>query len=436
MVDSKNDNKNEAPKMSFDLNMHTARLLMDEPFFAAISRRVDKRATTAIPTAGVLINRDSAQFEMLYNPEFFAGLTDEQRTDVLKHEFYHILFLHVTSRMPEDVDVKLWNVATDLAINSHLYNLPEGGLIPGKEGTPFEDLPRGESAEWYLANMPDFQSQSGPSGEGENGDESGDDNGEGSGQGSSGEQGGDSDSGASNGIPDSMDDHSGWSNDGSEENQKLNEEVQNIAKERLKEIVKNAAQECSRNNNWGSVPTSCKTEIMKVLESKIDWKKVLRYFIKTSQKANKSSSMKRINRRYPYVHAGRKTNRVAKVAISIDQSGSVDNEMLTKFFAELNSLASIAEFTVIPFDTTVDEKLVYTWKKGERRKWERVMCGGTDFNPPTDYVNERDFDGHIILTDMYAPKPKASKCQRMWMTTPEYAKRPYFTTKERIVAID
>ena len=64
------------------------------------------------------------------------------------------------------------------------------------------------------------------------------------------------------------------------------------------------------------------------------------------------------------------------------------------------------------------------------------MCGGTDFNPPTDYVNERDFDGHIILTDMYAPKPKASKCQRMWMTTPEYAKRPYFTTKERIVAID
>ena len=151
MVDSKNDNKNEAPKMSFDLNMHTARLLMDEPFFAAISRRVDKRASTSLPTAGVLINRDSAQFEMLYNPKFFAGLTDEQRTDVLKHEFYHILFLHVTSRMPEGVDVKLWNVATDLAINSHLYNLPEGGLIPGKEGTPFEDLPRGESAEWYLA---------------------------------------------------------------------------------------------------------------------------------------------------------------------------------------------------------------------------------------------------------------------------------------------
>ena len=64
------------------------------------------------------------------------------------------------------------------------------------------------------------------------------------------------------------------------------------------------------------------------------------------------------------------------------------------------------------------------------------MCGGTDFNAPTDWVNRRDFDGHIILTDLMAPKPKGSNCQRMWMTTKRYASRPYFQTNERIVAID
>jgi predicted metal-dependent peptidase len=32
----------------------------------------------------------------------------------------------------------------------------------------------------------------------------------------------------------------------------------------------------------------------------VDWKKVLRYFVKTSQRANKSTTIKRINRRYPY----------------------------------------------------------------------------------------------------------------------------------------
>ena len=102
----------------FDLNLNTARLLMEEPFFAAISRRIDKRASYAIPTAGVMVNPDTAQFEMLYNPKFFADLTDLQRADILKHEFYHVLFEHVTGRMPDGVNLKLWNIATDLAINS------------------------------------------------------------------------------------------------------------------------------------------------------------------------------------------------------------------------------------------------------------------------------------------------------------------------------
>ena len=72
----------------FDLNLHTARLLMDEPFFASISRRIDKRASFALPTAGVMVNPDTAQFEMLYNPSFFAKLTDAERRDILKHDSF------------------------------------------------------------------------------------------------------------------------------------------------------------------------------------------------------------------------------------------------------------------------------------------------------------------------------------------------------------
>ena len=175
---------------------------------------------------------------------------------------------------------------------------------------------------------------------------------------------------------------------------------------------------------------------MDKLHSKVDWKKVLRYFIKTSQRANKRSTVRRINKRYPYQHPGKSVNRVARVAISIDQSGSVDDGMLQAFFAELNKLAELAEFVVIPFDSEVATESIYTWKKGEKKKWERVRYGGTDFNPPTEYVNQQGFDGHIVLTDLCAPKPKRSKCQRMWMTTKYYAQNPYFQTNERIVAID
>jgi len=36
---------------------------------------------------------------------------------------------------------------------------------------------------------------------------------------------------------------------------------------------------------------------------------------------------------------------------------------------------------------------------------------------------------------MCAPAPISSKCQRMWMTTPEYAARPYFSTNERVIVV-
>ena len=163
---------------------------------------------------------------------------------------------------------------------------------------------------------------------------------------------------------------------------------------------------------------------------------MLRYFVKTSQRADRRSTPRRLTRRFPKIHPGKRVRRHAKIAISIDQSGSVDDAMLAAFFAELNSLSEIAEFTVIPFDSSVGEDKIFVWKRGQSRKWERVLCGGTDFNPPTKYVNEHGFDGHIILTDMCAPKPVSSRCQRMWMTTKAYADRPYFQTNERVIAID
>jgi predicted metal-dependent peptidase len=399
---------------NFDLNMHVARLLLSEPFFAAISRRINKRASLGVPTAGVVVNQETAQFEMLYNPNFMSSLTDPERRAVLIHEFYHIIFKHVTDRLPEGGMTKAWNIAADLAINSHIKNLPQGGCIP-KQGK-FVNFPEGMSAEWYLPRVEELMKQE------QNRSQSGENDKQGQEQGQGSESPSQGDSGMN-----TLDDHSGWGN--------TTQEIKDIANERLKDIVKQASDEASRINSWGSVSSDVKKEIIESLKTKVDWRKVLRFFVKASQRANKSSTIRRINRRYPYIHAGRKSDRVANIAISIDQSGSVDNEMLAMFFAELNKLSEIASFTVIPFDTEVDDSKVYQWRKGENRKVERVLHGGTCFDAPTEYVNKRDFDGHIVLTDMCAPKPKSSKCQRMWMTTQEYAGR-YFETKERVVTVD
>ena len=397
--------------MSFDLKLHAYRLLMDEPFFAALSRKIEKREDRSIPTAGVRVCPDTAQFEMIYNPDFFASLPEVQIKGVLKHEFYHLIFEHVTSRKPEGVKHQVWNICADLAINTHLQGeLPEWACMPG--GPNFEDMPHGQTAEWYLANFPERPEDE--EGEGEGSEGGSGEPGEGSGQ---------------------LGDHSDWD----DANQSAEQQAANqMAKERLKQNMKQAAQEASQSpNGWGSVSGDVKKEIIKRLETKVDWRKVLRYFIKTSQRASKSSTIKRINRRYAYVHPGKKVKRQAKIAIAIDQSGSVSNEMLEQFFGELNSLAKLAAFTVIPFDTEVNEKLVYEWKKGQSHKAERVMCGGTCFDAPTEYVNKRgDFDGVIILTDMEAPKPKRCKAQRLWLTDERGARQPYFKTRERVIAVD
>ena len=396
-------------KKPFDLNQHTFALLRQEPFFAALSRRITKMATNAIPTAGVKLNKDTAQFEMVYNPEFFSKLTDTELAGVLKHEFYHIIFEHVTGRLPPEGMSMLWNVATDLSINSHLAGeLPEGALIPA-EGK-FEKYPKGKSAEWYfteLQNDPDMQPDDGDGqGDGEGGNESGD----------------------GSGSPQPLDDHSGWG--------EADAETRAMARERLKQAVEDAAKEASSRGSWGSVSSDTRKKIMDMINPKVDWRKVLRYFIKTSQKSNKRSTVRRINKRFPYIHAGKKVSRTAKIAISIDQSGSVSDGMLAAFFAELGALAKYAEFTVVPFDTEVGEEHVYVWKKGKRKTWDRVLCGGTCFNAPTKWVNERQFDGHIVLTDMCAPKPIPSKCQRMWMTDQDGKNSQYFTTTERVIVIE
>ena len=212
--------------------------------------------------------------------------------------------------------------------------------------------------------------------------------------------------------------------------------IKEIAEERLKDAIKKAAEEAEKARNWGSVSGSMRRDIMDKIATKVDWRKVLRYFVKTSQRSDKRSTPRRLNKRFPKIHPGKRVRRHAKIAISIDQSGSVDDAMLAAFFSELNKLAEVAEFTVVPFDTEVAKDKVYVWKKGQSRRTERVACGGTCFDAPTKYVNELNFDGHIILTDLCAPKPVASNCQRMWMTTKANAERPYFKTNERVIAID
>lgn len=382
----------------YDLEHDVFRLLREEPFFAAMSRHVNKHASESVPTAGVRITEDG-YFDLAYNKAFFESLPDNQRVGVLKHEFYHLIFEHCFLRNPDGKVVsKRWNAATDMAINCHIKDqLPDFAWLPEKMG--FNDF---LSAEQYMKLLEE-KFPDGGNGEGD-----------------------------ASGIPgDGMDDHGGWG-----ENE-ANGESKAIAKERLREAMKKGVEEASKTaRGFGDMHEDVKKAIMAFVNGSVDWRAVLRNFIGQSQRANRSNTIKRINKRFPYIHPGRKTNHSAHIAIAIDQSGSVSDEMLQLFFAELNSLSKLVTFTVVPFDCEVGEKLIYQWKRGEKHRCERVMNGGTDFNAPTGWVNKHpEIDGLIVLTDMQAPAPIPCRVRRLWVTTPEYKENPYFQSKELVIAV-
>ena len=333
-------------------------LMRDEPFYARIFARIDKTATTGIPTAGVRFNKEKLRFELVYNPTFMGSLSRAARIDVLKHEGAHIFLDHCTSRTVAEEHHRMWNIATDLAINSYLENLPEGCCMPGVG--PFEKYPLYQSAEWYFNKLKQDGEPEQEQGEGEEGQGEGQ---PGQGEGQPGEGQGQGQSG--NKIDDyQFDSHEGWTTD------EVSEAEREVARERMRDIVRDAVEECDNGKGWGSVSAPMRAELRKNFKRQtINWRSVLRMFVQSSQPSKRRSSIRRLSRRYPWVHPGRRTDKVANIAISIDQSGSVSSQELQVFYNELEGLAKLANFTVIPFDDKVFEEGITEWKRGETHKW-------------------------------------------------------------------
>jgi len=397
---------------TYRLDRDIYHLLKDEPFFALLSRQLDKRPDESIPTAGIKYNPDRLSYEIIYNSKFMESLTPEVKKWVLMHELYHASLGHCQHRKLEDLDRSTANAAMDLAINS-LSNMREGApdfvLMPGRGA--YEDITLyGQSADWYGNHIKKQKSDNpeyGNDGEGQ------------------------------------FDDHSDFGEDGMTDEEAMGKQ---IADKKLGDAIAKAADECDFGDKkggepkgWGSVSMEIKKTIRDAVKNrfKLDPKRVLASFIKSSVAADKKTSVTKRNRRLPGRKFGRRVSHRANIAVSIDQSGSVSDQLLAQVFEWLNDFAKFASFTVVPFDHRVFEDKVYVWKKGEKRRKERVLCGGTDFDAPTEFVNKRNFDGHIVVTDMLAGKPVRSNCQRLWLTD-SYGKR-YGTHKpqsERLLVLD
>ena len=418
----------------FNLDKHLIDLMRDVPFFATISRWIRKIPTYGIPTAGVTHNMKTDELTLYYNPTFFKpSLVDPKEADmsadevrgVLVHEFYHLIFNHVTNRRRDPHAV--WNIATDLAINSIIVNdnkgkLPAACLMPGQlpvvakgrkltkeeenAAGPIAQLiksfPHSQASEWYFERIIQEAEKNGI------------------------------DTSSLGSAMGSMDDHDMWDD--------VPEETRDRISGKIKSIMERAAKHAdSMSNGWGSIPAHIREEIRRAISNVVDWKALLRQFVGYCFRGNRANSMKRINKRFPYIHPGQKRGYVAKLLVAIDQSGSVDDGSLAVLAGELNNLTKNVTIDVCTFDTEIDEKDMYTWRKGQQFSGiKRTRCGGTDFNAPTNFVNDPKnrgrWDGLLIATDGECSAPGPSSIRRAYVIVP--GRKLNFETTDLTITMD
>jgi len=189
-------------------------------------------------------------------------------------------------------------------------------------------------------------------------------------------------------------------------------------------MVDGATKKADRDNSWGSVPQHIQEMIRKMLSREVDWRSIIRNFIGRSRTLERNSTIKRVNKKLPYIQPGVKRPMRANFACFMDQSGSMSDDDIALLFGELSGLANLTTLDVFHFDTEVDEKSHKVWKKGNANPDRlRTRGGGTDFDAVANFCNRSEnrgkWSGVIILTDGYAPKMGMVNGARvLWVVTP------------------
>lgn len=402
----------------FNLARHLIPFLQDVPFYAEISRHIQKRLTKDMPTAAVTFDVKTDQLIMYVNPDFAKKQSNWQMKGLITHEFDHLVYGHLNERRKQPAGD--WNIGTDLAINSIIIRnagsprdveegqtaqpLPRGALIPGQRPwtdpeifdklSPerkkactslcdlIEKLPPLKSSEYYFKRVLDDAKKNGYGQE------------------------------EIEGVVGSMDDHSGWD--------EVPDDMKEYVEGKIKSVIEKAVRHAdSQADGWGNIPADLREEIRRSVSMIVNWRNVLRQFVGMLVRGQRTTTIKRINKRYPYIHPGTKRGYVAKLLVAIDESGSVGDDMLEMFFAELEQLTKKVDVTLLHFDCSCDMKDIYEWKKGNRPKLHRVKGGGTNFDAPTTLANDPKnrgrWDGMLIMTDGCAPAPGTSRIKRGWI---------------------
>ena len=387
------------------------RLCRKEPFYAGIIMQLHREARTDIPTLCVFLRKDFS-FGLLYNEDFLKTLSLTEQEAVLIHECLHIINLHLLTTLIDKKDAKkrdILNIAMDLAINQYINGLPKDCVNYPEMNKFVNDC----KAKGYLAKSEPFEPE---------------------------------ETHAyyfnvlmkiSKALPPvkGIDEHG---NNGDKDKPGQNEIE--VPQEMLKEIVKGVVDSAKQH---GTVPNNLNRMVSQLSESQIDWRKELRKFVGDSIQVETVPSVKKYNRRYAFDFPGKKVVRNATVIFAVDTSGSMDQEIFRKAWAEIKKVNQYVNVYVAEIDADVNSFYLFNNKTVP----QFLGGGGTCFEALWQFLERKsslsgstttkargfhlkDVKGIIYFTDGYCTWPKASRIPTIWLMTTE--EKPTFGKHLRI----
>ena len=314
-----------------------------------------------------------------YNSRFIDMLKPKEVEFLFGHEVLHCVYDHFGRR--GDRDPMLFNVANDYAVNGDLKKHRVGEFITSVpclydskyEGMSSEEIYDDLYENAEKINLSDLI------------DKLLDDHMDGEGN---------SDS-----------DEDGDEKDGRGKKPKLSAEERQKIRDEIKEAVLAAA---AASDGAGNLPAGVKRLIQDMTAPKMNWRELLRMQLESTIKSD--FTWMRASRRGWHMDAvmpGMKNDELIDIAIGIDASGSIDNQMLRDFLAETQGIMDQFQsykIHIFTFDTGVYNPQQYNSDNLDAIcDYEVKGGGGTDFDAIFNYLKEEQIEPKrlVVFTDGY-----------------------------------
>ena len=319
-----------------------------------------------------------------YNPALLKSFTDQKLEEALKIEAIRIILKHPYERKPDQCSQMAVSIGSNIIISDNYQ------LICNKiESSGDFQLESGHPYEWYCYRIQEMIPDD-----------------DGRGDGGEGNGNGDEARGRGNDSEVKVDDC--WS----AMNTDLSEmwEEDDLAVANINSIIDNV-------KGWGSLAGKLEGMIVASVKATINWRNVFSGFRASILSSRRDLTRMRPNRRFGFEQMGSRRRFTTRLLVAVDVSGSISDRTLSFFYGVISSAFryGFESVDVVQFDCGIGK--VRNIKKVVRQV-EVVGRGGTSFDEPIRYAYENHYDGLLILTDGYAPKPSVPegfKTKIMWV---------------------